>query len=139
MAVINSIYNNPLAGGAYSNTPVRIGTWIDGTPIWRYAWSIEFPSSYDKSVVDCTLPVSSISNISMVVNLKAYGAQKDGDTLKFIADDTGDYYIDNNSFKFAGPTYFTMKPSNDLYSHPYFEGWMGYIDFVTAESNIKVS
>ena len=124
MSNILSIYNNPIAGGVYSDTPTQIGTWIDGTPVWRVA--------FDKNFTDDELPGDYITIYPSVKYsggfvIAASVSLKYSDSPCYI----DDYIVTLESATGGRPVSFKRPSTGD------WHGYYGYIDFVTVESNVK--
>lgn len=117
----------------YSTTPQRVGTWVDGTPIWRFAFDITFTSDEEDMFREerafyPSYPVKDANDIWVVnecVMLKPLGGSP------CIIDDValnrsmGGWYL---------PADFGSLPPKDE-SRPM--GVIGWIEFVTAEDNLK--
>lgn len=106
----------------YSKTPQQIGTWIDGTPVWRVAFDrdLEEVEKSDKYVGFQSIVGDVVNNINKAFVIHAFASTRLDDT-PCVVDDYSTK-IDGNSF--------TIEGSDQ-------KGIYGYIDFVTAESNIK--
>lgn len=108
----------------YSTTPRRIGTWIDGTPIWRVAFQQAFTEA-DIENMSFTIPVPVKNKDHVFVtdeSCKIYY------TSPSIVDDIAvapsNYLICNISEKLP------MKPTTA-------DGFYGWIEFATPYSNMK--
>ena len=104
----------------YSNNPQKIGTWIDGTPVWRVAFE-GHPSSLDYS--DKSYSVKDFLSLknqdnAFVINQNGYGGDADNPNMLDC------HPLDNDS---AGT--FAINDSIKLV--------FGYIDFVTSANNIS--
>lgn len=120
----------------YSANPVKIGTWIDGTPVWRVAFETTFSEVDVEDItggVYATVPfidakVKNFNNVA-VINVKAVCRLSE---QKCYVDDyilnpngvCGDVSVPKNRIQ-------TDSDGNVL------SGIYGYIDFVTSENNIK--
>lgn len=119
----------------YSETPVQIGTWIDGKPVWRQAFKHQF-NDYEIS----DIKLDSIYDIQNLLSVK--------DTnLVFILDYNAHctVFLDNpcvmddlQLMKDDGvgagvKIIYDARWSNEGYT----PGIYGYIEFVTAASNMK--
>lgn len=118
----------------YSETPLQIGTWIDGTPVWRLAFESEVAadttdeilitfaaSDNNVRVLLCKVWLTMVSEGYGVSNIDSYEVDPNGEKT---------YYSTNSSAGKLSIIKGTATPENRVY---------GYIDFVTPESNILSS
>ncbi|MDO5399296.1 MAG: hypothetical protein Q4G33_15385 [bacterium] len=117
----------------YSTTPVKIGEWIDGTPVWRVA-----------------IPITEVEKIGCTNVLNAWSVRVDEilDRLNVVEDtsyviyledslvfqNSNDYSLEafsSNMSKYAAVCYRFAAADGDPTTH--FYGW---IEFATPESNI---
>jgi hypothetical protein len=110
---------------AYSATPQKIGTWLDGTPIWRMAFNKDLTDS-DKSDGTFILDLSTIVKISDEVFVV--------DSLAMARCGNSPCVIDDYHCEPDDPGVAWKIP---VIKNLDFEGYYGWIEFVTAESNIK--
>ena len=105
----------------YSTTPQRIGTWTDGTPIWRWAFQVSITAE-DKSegAVYIPIPVTSTSD-AFVINV--FGQA--GVDSPCVVDDR---YCQYHSMWFDLPSSVVSGPYNILW---------GWYEFVTDQSNLS--
>ncbi|MCH5212271.1 MAG: hypothetical protein J1G06_04585 [Oscillospiraceae bacterium] len=120
----------------YSKTPVRIGTWADGTPVWRKAFVVEYKNLQDKDAVK----IQDIG-LDFEVNCYTFGLSqcctvKTGNNTEYFGDVVPAFATRN-----IDPSYlFNIKELNSSIQQMLESKggtFYGYIDFVTAESNIK--
>lgn len=115
---------------SYSSVPERIGAWIDGTPVWRYAFdiSIDEISGFlpeDKAVNMIDLKIDeAVNDYSDIFIINGFCVAQ-SNTNKSIVDDQAGYLNNMSTFDFS------------LNFAPTLSGFYGWIEFVTAESNIK--
>lgn len=112
----------------YSTTPQRIGTWVDGTPVWRVAirrklTESELSNSY-VSLMEADLGINDIyiSNLFLGGSLIVSDSEYDSDNFLTLYGDSPFVFLRNKkdvSFKDVGMT--------SVY---------GYVEFATPESNI---
>lgn len=123
--------NSAKASQLYDTTPIKVGTWIDGTPIWR--WSFDVPLNglgtgflpSDQAVGLIDLGISAVvNNYTSIFALNGFCAAQNSTEKNLIDDQVGSMYI-MNAFDF-----------NSSFS-PTFAGFYGWVEFVTPESNIK--
>ena len=118
----------------YSATPVQVGTWIDGNPVWRVA-----------------IPMTSVSEISLNTNNKSWSIRSDqildrlsiiNDTSNFIHIDSMIRFQNSNDYDpeaFATgwtemfPGYFNGEAENVDYA-THFYGW---IEFALPASSVS--
>ena len=118
----------------YSETPLQIGTWIDGTPVWRLAFEAEVTadatdevlitfaaSDNNVRVLLCKVWLTMVSEDYGVNNIDSYEVDPNGEKT---------YYSTNSNAGILSIVKGTATPENRVY---------GYIDFVTPESNISSS
>lgn len=110
----------PKTGSEYSSTPVKIGTWIDGKPIWRVGFNIT-EALTPGELFSFNIPVKSSSDVAIINSFAM---------LRHDADFC-DYIDDRKLNQDAGNTW--VLPDN-LYDAT---GVYGYIEFATSETNIK--
>ena len=108
-------------GQSYSQIPVRIGTWIDGTPVWRAAFKVELTESIKSD--NCFDVFSDLA----IVHDSDYVALVIGG---FACIDNGSV-VDNNTTVLDAHGEFSWNVIN-----PDAEYITGYIDFVTPADNI---
>lgn len=106
----------------YSNNPQRIGTWVDGTPIWRIAvqQDISDLNREDKSI-SVSFPVQDQTNLFIINEYMRIIYDSDGivDDHKLSAIQAGMYDL---------PSWISTNTEYDKIS--------GWIEFVTPENNI---
>lgn len=132
-----SITADKLSFTTYSTTPVQVGTWINGTPVWRAAIACALSSLGIEANTDASITyremleklgmVGSGDTLILSHNLYYYsnaGADQDADAVEFGDNVTEDWY----HVTFSGSS-----------SGDYAEWILGYIEFVTSESNIKTT
>lgn len=115
----------------YSTTPQRIGTWIDGTPVWRLAFEAEvaadatdeilitFAADDDNvRVLLCKVWLTMVSEGYGVSNIDSHEVDPNGEKTYYATmSDAGKLSIIKG----------TASPENRVY---------GYIDYATPESNL---
>lgn len=112
----------------YSTTPQRIGTWIDGTPIWRVAFDIdveydEMVDGFDALTIcgvlkDGMAPASATSVICSDVKVRI----------------NTPCYIDDISTTQNGNIW---SPDKELRAQAGYGGIYGWIEFMTSADNLK--
>ena len=108
----------------YSTTPRRIGTWIDGTPIWRVAFQQAFTEA-DIENMSFTIPVPvKIKEHAFVTDESCKIYYTSPSIVDDIAVAPSNYLICNISEKLS------MKPTTA-------DGFYGWIEFATPYSNMK--
>ena len=110
----------------YSNTPQRIGTWIDGTPVWRLAFDAEVAPGTPDTV---QITFAADGDNVRVLNCKAWLTMDYNhiDTTELQPYGEGSYYSTNT----ANGKLEIYKSGNGPENHTY-----GYIEYVTPESNL---
>ena len=126
--------------GFYSAQPVRIGTWINGTPIWRVAIPIQ---QFSRS--SACIHSESDNTVYVDIGLLLANHVKNTDDCTLINANNIIGYTEYSSYtlrtfpdKFTGRICFSYQtPSiyEDLitFENGFFGGW---IEFVTPENNI---
>ena len=129
----SAAFNNALALCTYDETPQEIGTWINGTPVWRQAFKYQLTET-DKEDVDnnygiqlCNLVKAKDPNRTFVLNCCATLAPYSDNPC--MIDDIP--LVINAALLevFLKKEWFVV---DDLLPHIY-----GYIEFVTPADNIK--
>lgn len=110
----------------YSTTPQRIGTWIDGTPVWRLAFDAEVAPGTPDTV---QITFAADGDNVRVLNCKAWLTMDYNhiDTTELQPYGEGSYYSTNT----ANGKLEIYKTGNGPENHAY-----GYIEYVTPESNL---
>ena len=117
-----------MRGGAYSNTPVRIGTWIDGTPIWRLAFDITDISE------TCDIKIAKSNEGIRIINKVGYTTSNNDDIIdnarveEFSGDSAGSGWTVNLSAQG------TLRIEKIITSG--VERVYGWIEYATLESNL---
>lgn len=125
----------------YSTTPQKVGTWTDGTPVWR----VGFP--YNSMQNDAKLTVIEASSTVEISLWKlVYDVVKDVDKVNCFLDCVINYYSEypDTTTRVAANKGRMVFCDNDpelfedliTFSNGF---WGGYIEFVTPESNIKTT
>lgn len=107
----------------YSTSPTRVGTWVDGTPVWRVAISksltaADFTAGYYQFSKD-DLGVLDVSDVSCILNasLRRYYPNDDAE------DSVPLQIVDSYKIALSGNTdYIVLR---------------GFVEFVTSADNIK--
>lgn len=119
----------------YSTTPVQVGTWIDGVPVWRVAFD-NVPLTPEETATDgkyyhwtnSLVNAKDYNNVQYLNAVAIFGTDPkccvDSDIMSF----NEDFFI-NASFQFCYR--YTAKIDFFLLS--------GYIDFITPESNLQTT
>lgn len=125
----------------YSETPQRIGTWVNGVPVWRVAFEdrvIPYSETDPTWYLDaCYSPFNDYETFN-------HKYVKDSRNARIIA---GTFVIDAGSSSISGKqrsylefdfgeTELTMTNTFIKREPLYFSGW---VDFITPESNIKTT
>ncbi|MGN0181523.1 MAG: hypothetical protein ACI4DP_03800 [Candidatus Ornithomonoglobus sp.] len=113
----------------YSTTPVRIGTWIDGTPVWRQTIP---PTKIESTGIIHVEDYLSVSGDTEVIILRTdIFVQNDmTDCTPTATADTETYEL-----KCENRRIYVKSMDNSAYpDHP--QMWYGVVEFVTPESNI---
>lgn len=112
----------------YSTAPKRVGTWVDGTPVWRFAFQQEF-TDYNRADKDVyvNMPISDITT-AFVINAWCAAFI---DVPCCVDDVLLSYNVNGN---FSGDC--IAEKSGDEYI---YTGAYGWIEFVTPESNIQAN
>lgn len=110
----------------YSTTPQRIGTWIDGTPVWRLAFEAEVAPGTPDTV---QITFAADGDNVRVLNCKAWLTTdyNNIDATELQPYVEGSYYSTNA----ANGKLEIYKSSSSPENHAY-----GYIEYVTPESNL---
>lgn len=110
----------------YSTTPQRIGTWIDGTPVWRLAFDAKVAPGTPDTV---QITFAADGDNVRVLNCKAWLTMDYNhiDTTELQPYGEGSYYSTNT----ANGKLEIYKSGNGPENHAY-----GYIEYVTPESNL---
>lgn len=117
------------APSVYSKTPICVGQWIDGTPIWRWAfleaWTAEEKNTVisDKSFTIKLNDIVKNNNNMFIIN----------DTVKLYASGTP-CVIDDTLCTNTSSTYWDIP---DTVTVSNYDGYYGYIEFVTPKNNLK--
>lgn len=103
----------------YSTAPQRVGTWIDGTPIWRAAFTFEM-KEYESTI-----------DLQDILGLKDW----------FQAMFLDGYVVQTTNSELGGDTvgsnaHFQLHPSKESYEIDGMHMIRGWVKFVTPESNI---
>lgn len=126
MANIKSIYDNNIVPSIQyqNNVPIQIGVWFDGTPIWRvmFEYVLEDNDKSNKNYEVFTHDKFNDINHVFLLGGCAYVGQS---TPCMIDDELC-----------SGP-YNSLAIFNWTSTNPYLERIYGYIDFVTAENNLR--
>ncbi len=113
----------------YSEIPQRIGTWIDGTPVWRLAFDRPLTPN---AVNNIDIAVAKSEENVRIINRQAYA------TLDHNMIDTGkvaDSDVDATALIWTNYTNGTMRITKTNTGSP--ENYVyGYIDYATPESNL---
>ncbi len=120
---------------AHATTPVKIGTWIDGTPIWRWSFLHGFTLSEKETLYNYRYLslnyndiVKDINDIFVISgNVRLYAARK-----PCAIDDVNCTNISGTSWHV--PDTIDAEALQTIYA-----GYFGYIDFVSAESNLQTN
>ncbi len=113
----------------YSTKPVRIGTWIDGTPIWRKAFNADLDMD-DIAWQDKGWSPIKPSDFADAASVCCIGG------AAFLRVNSTPYFVDDyacGGLSNAGATFEWLGNTAPAGA---YAGIYGYIDFVTAESNI---
>ncbi len=119
----------------YTDVPVQIGTWVDGTPIWRVAFETGVASAdYPLVWVDEEIGFADLTGIRFVNN----------DDVKLILNesvfvvpgDTDLCITDNIKCPYDGTTYWSA-PISSMSPTPQELIFGGFIEFVTPADNIQ--
>ncbi|MDO5398213.1 MAG: hypothetical protein Q4G33_09810 [bacterium] len=110
----------------YSKTPVKIGDWIDGTPIWRVAFKRNFTEeeANENNVSLWDIIPAKDKNTPFVVN---YCVNAFFTSPGLVDDIPGKIGSNVVSFDVAKNTFYTS------------DGLYGWIEFATTENNIELS
>lgn len=109
-----------------SNTPVQIGTWIDGTPIWRYAFDNDFDElELEERYVSKPMPVKDVNKV-FIIN-ESCRMRVSSNKNNFI----DDLIMVNDMYVYSFPDSTPPLPAG--------AGYYGYIEFVTPASNIETN
>lgn len=126
---------------AYSTTPVQIGTWTDGTPVWRVALPyIQMQADSRHLVVD---EEKQNIYVSLIELMEDYVDNTDNAQLLNIninvESEVGLMHVHPPDDVCFGIIYFAKENKNLYEEYITYENgyWGGYIDFITAEKNIN--
>ena len=113
---------------SFSNKPVHIDNWLDGTPVWRYAFDVDIPADDDAWTDKEWAPIksSNFTDVNKVIVIGGFANVR--------AMESNCYIDDYPVYIKAAGAFFDW--SNDTI-YPDSTGIYGYIDFVTPKSNIK--
>lgn len=136
---------NAQAAGAYSAAPQRIGTWIDGMSIWRYAFSMDYSSGIQILAIDqgAYTPIgvhNYISDINQIKGLIGSYCEvcRTGCSYGDIIPRYKESSIDGGAlFDLSQLTDLVRSTLNDDCSHGEIPKINGWIEFISPESNIK--
>ena len=125
----------------YSTAPKRIGTWIDGTPVWRMALKHEFSSTEIISIKSDKDFSIADSFYSMVINANNAFILNTSTTLAHLIDRP--CLIDDLPVYLSGANMLIELSDGQLAHITNADkhgraGYYGFIDFVTPEDNIKI-
>ncbi|MGM9935922.1 MAG: hypothetical protein ACI38A_01115 [Candidatus Ornithomonoglobus sp.] len=126
----------------YSTTPVRVGTWLDGNPVWRVAIpytqmimgmnGLTVNAETGEIFVNINNLVSTFTNdrflVTAITSVQILGYSEWG------------AYIREPVKKYAGIVYFSTAETPEMYEDyiTYENGyWGGWLEFVTPQSNIS--
>lgn len=134
---------------AYATTPQRIGTWIDGTPIWRYAFSMDYSDSicmlgfFGGSYVPSDFMDIALSNflrdwttVHGIINSYCEVMRVDypfGDVVPRHNESSIDGGVLFDLSKLTSAIRSILKSDIDAGDTPIINGW---VEFITPESNI---
>lgn len=116
----------------YSTTPVQVGTWIDGTPIWRKAFDTTLTElNISDGVWNLGGLVKSAANLKAIINSYVYTQIKNdyATDIRLREEDTG-----STSRPACNPRNFVL-PSNSEAG----DIVRGYVDFVAEEDDVDFS
>lgn len=116
--------------GQYNTSPVQIGTWIDGTPIWRMAYDFDFTEAQIEEynmlgTVSAPKPVTAVESFMILSEsgFISYGTAHSGtDTMKKCL-------LDSPGCSWKIPEGVTLSMNT-------YCGFRGYIEFIAKESDI---
>ncbi len=125
-ADVDEIANNVGPLRNYSTAPTKIGTWIDGTPVWRCVFEVPVGAleRADKCV-PVPLPVKD-TDAAFVINAWGQTGFSGHPNL-----------IDDYPLRYAGQNLFEPFESGAICED--HDSFYGYYEFVTSEDNIKTS
>lgn len=115
---------------SYSTVPVQIGTWIDGTPIWRVAFQMtasdllnKNPALWDDRLVvfGDLVSLSNPNSVKIITNYAVYASQ----AAPCIVDSWALYYDGNIGFNF-----------DENITRNVHDVFYGFIEFATSSENI---
>lgn len=119
----------------YSTTPVQVGTWIDGVPVWRVAFD-NVPLTPEETAENGKY----WHNADSLVNAKNYNYVQFLNAVAIVGTDPK-CSIDSNMMSFDEDCYFSFDFSFG-YRIPYKSTNLllsGYVEFITPESNLKTT
>lgn len=130
-----------LSEDVYSQTPTRVGTWIDGTPIWRIAFPFVNMVNGERGLF--TDEATSTIYVSLPT-LARYGVVDDDNISVYLKCEISCYdeypsYIYPAQIK--GSRILFSDNDSERYQSFITDGngyWGGYIEFATPESNLAI-
>lgn len=129
----------------YSSTPVKIGTWVDGTPVWRWAFKYTFTDE-DKSSTSGSIFSEKLYYIPYKNFLaKDYPVRLLDYNFLLTAESDNPNVIDdmpigaNSRYQQSGGFSTGWVVELPESSPQNFTGISGWIEFATPESNIKIT
>lgn len=132
---------------SYSASPKRVGTWIDGAPVWRMAFEFsfkdyfsEYPVDYEAMLSDerfaLELPLKNGGQDNLrVLNIQAVQASNVEDPSQVDDIPISRRFYDGGLLGI--PIITAVLPST--YAELLNDGIYGWVEFATPESNIKTS
>ncbi|MBQ3426497.1 MAG: hypothetical protein IJH37_05055 [Clostridia bacterium] len=148
-ADVTSISHNPVKDAGlrtYSITPVQVGTWIDGTPIWRQAFKVkckddltaaEYGDLIAAGEYEPELPVTDKTKV-LLLNVSC-SVCSSVDKPSYVNDRYLIPYSETGSVRFDFSVFGSVSVLPLHYADLENEGFVGYIEFVTSASNIITS
>lgn len=108
----------------YSRIPQIVGTWLDGTPVWRLAFIKQFTEiDIAEKAFSISLPVNDVNNVFITHDVcKIYY------TSPCIIDDVPLAYCVHGT-RWDLPESLSIEPNTN-------DGCYGWVEFVTPENNI---
>lgn len=124
VAAVNAVVNEENKRMTYSASPQRIGTWLDGRPVWRVAFSraLTVGEAADKLV-----------GLMSILPLKTDAAAVIGGYVRCYRGDSESLTDDAYGIISGGSVDFSHITHLDAGE----DGVVGWIDFATAESNLR--